>query len=827
MSEHPEYNKSEGQRVDHDPQQQQLEEFGRDRTSADQNAPDLNKPKKNIFSRVKERVMEMGGSAKIRSKMAGPERFAEAYNTFKLRDHEHRVDYLDNEKRIFSSRISDLQGRLDKIDASAESVMANIGDLPADIRQKFDAEKKLLQDALEKNKALLADVEQQLTVQHEKTSQYDEKLKIIARDLRKSIEQVLAGPESRLKYLKELQLQSAKEAINFQDKITEVETALGYMPIVWDKAPSETEQQIYAEQIKELNRLLKFYKKQLAEREKTVKTSGEKTEGLERRLSYLRGKKNKYAAIEERGLTPASVLQEQKAEDEKREKIELFLSKGRYPLDRVIEEWNKLYKSKLDISGNDFKRMFGEKERAEGVNFYTFMDLISVYAREKNIKLDFDTNKFVAEMQKLPRVKEPEKHGHGHEHTHKEHAKNEKGHDKDDADKENLAEHLRYTKYDLDLLIGEWNDLYRGKLMILPNEFKHSITEQGRLDIENKGIELGYFIDIVKIYARRKKIKINFDINEFYKAVDKNIITAEVEEVPSAAPEPEPQSSEDAANHEVSGEQAHAEPDSVAHGGEDESPSQEETEPEVESESEPAGHESEVSDAVSAAPELSAETNKKYEHNVTEFVRVWNKYLSEQFNLDQDELKREASEMFDPERFKTISISQLFEVLQRMFLKKDLGNKFDEIMSRPGDRKEFLSAIKKFNKLFSENRKGLAKLERLLKGKSFKETSQLKVQQEQLYDQKFSLAYLCDKWNEGSDFKMRIDELTRPGQLLKGNNSDSAVEVGAFLDAVEEYVGEKVPVANSQVNLTYVFGRVNIEEIINFDISHNRAAARS
>ncbi|MBU6447950.1 hypothetical protein KGQ24_03885, partial [Patescibacteria group bacterium] len=154
--EQPDYNSTAGEPVDHDPEQHS-------------ESPELNREKGTIFSRVKDRMAEIAGSAKIRARMAGPERFAEAYNQFKFRDHEHRVNYLHDEQRIFATRIEDLQSKIEKIDQSADSVIANIGDLPSDIRQKFEAEKELLKKALEKNKELLADVEQQMSVQHEKT----------------------------------------------------------------------------------------------------------------------------------------------------------------------------------------------------------------------------------------------------------------------------------------------------------------------------------------------------------------------------------------------------------------------------------------------------------------------------------------------------------------------------------------------------------------------------------------------------------------------------------------------------------------------------------
>lgn len=832
------HNHTEAGRINSDPDQQPK-------------TPDLNRGKGNIFSRVKEKVAEMAGSAKVRAKMAGPERFAEAYNQFKFRDHEHRVNYLQDERRIFATRIEDLQSKIEKIDQSAESVIANIGDLPTDIRQKFEAEKELLKKALEKNKGMLSDVEQQLSVQNEKTGEYDKKLKDIAKNLRESIDKVLAGPEERLQYLRDLGLQAGREALNFENKIGEIETALDHMPVVWDNAASKTEQDIYADQIKELRQLLKYYKKQLSERANTIKRTGDKSDALDKRLGYLRGKRDKYAAIEQNGIVPEAVLNEKKAENEKIREIENFLSKSRYPLDRVIAGWNKLYKSKLDLSGEDFNALFnernrlnklfyGEKSQREGIDYYTFMSLVSVYAKWKKINLDFDTQKFIFEMQKLPRLKESRGHEHGHGSEHGGHGEKSHGHEGE----EQMAERMRYNKYSLDALIAGWNKLHRAEMMILPNEFKNAITEQGRLEIKDKGIDIYYFADLVRQYAKKKKVKLHLDINEFAKAVkdfsefDKS---GEVHEHANAAVEENAEvnpGGTDVPNVETDDVEPTEHPENVS----------------VSTLREPKLNISEMPDAQStdiadyesplignSATEfdednearavevraLESGKNNKYERTINEFVRVWNKYFSGELKIDQAEFQSQALEMFEAKRFKTISISQMLEVMQKFFLKKEFGDNADEIVSGRGHRKDFIFALKKLSKFFSDNKKGFAHLEKSLKGKSFKEATQLRVEQEQLYGRKSNLAYLCDKWNEGSDFKLIIADLTRSGQPLSGMDAKADVEIGAFLDAAEEYVSKKVSVPSGQVNLTYIFGKLNFEQIINYDIRHNRAAARS
>ncbi|MBU6447433.1 hypothetical protein KGQ24_01145 [Patescibacteria group bacterium] len=818
--EQPEYNSTAGEPVDHDPDQHP-------------ETPDLNRGKGTIFSRVKDRMVEIAGSAKIRARMAGPERFAEAYNQFKFRDHEHRVNYLQDEQRIFASRIEDLQSKIEKIDQSADSVIANIGDLPSDIRQKFEAEKELLKKALEKNKELLADVEQQMSVQHEKTEQYDRKLKDIAKNLRESIDKALAGPEDRLQYLKGLSLQAGIEAANFRERLEEAETALDHMQLVWDSAASKTEQDVYKDQMAELKRLLKDYKKQLADREKVAAQAHGKSDALGKRLNYLRDKRDKYAAIEQNGVVPETVLKEKKEEAEKIREIETFLSRGRYSLDRVIEEWNKLYKSKLDLSGEDFKALFSQKERLDklfygeraqraGVDYYTFIDLVSVYAKWKKIKLDFDTSKFIFEMQKLPRIKEVGGHDHGHG------SGANKSHGHGEGNEKNLAERMRYSKYSLDALIAEWNKLHRAEMMILPNEFKNAITEQGSLEIKNKGIDIYYFADLVKRYAKKKKVKIKFDVNEFAKALKDLPVFSEPGDAGAPAAsvdEDHAEAAPDEAEQSASAEAGHApslltagSPDAQSAGPDYESPIPEDSVMEFEEQPE-----------IAAVGKESHEPkkNNRYERNIVTFAHIWNKYFSDEFKIDQSEFQKRSLEMFDPERFKTISISQMLEVIQKLFLEKEFDSNLDEIMNGQGHRKEFVNALKKLSSLFNGNKKGFERLEGDLRGKSFKESLQLTVAQEKLYKQKYTLAYLCDKWNEGFGFKLRIRELIRAGQALAGKDAGSSVEVGEFLDAAEENVSGKVRVNSSHVNLMYVFGKINFEAIINYDIRHNRAAARS
>lgn len=686
--------------MDHDPEhkQEQSDFTDEKKENLDPGMPDLNKPKKNIFSRFKERVSEMAESVKIRVRMSGPQQLAEKFVEFKYRDHEHRVNYLENEKRIFSARIADLKDRLSKIDASAESVITNIGDLPVGIRQKFDNEKKLLQDALQKNRELLEDVDQQLSVQQDKTDQYDKKFEKLTEKTEKSISEVLANPEARLNHLKDLHKQAVVEANNFETRIAETEEALGYMPLVWDGAPSRTEQDVYAAQIKELRDLLKFYKKQLDQRRNTAEQTAEQTRVLEKRLKYLQDKKEGYAKLAEKGFTP---------------------------------------------------REF-EKEP----------ELIGEYVEDKN--------KSEAERQK------------------------------------SLEEYLRRARYPIDRIIEAWNSLYMTKLMILPNEFKNSMTEQDRSSANKIGIDFHDFMDILKVYAKKKKIKFDFDLREFM---------ADVQKLPRMKNEPKRK----------------GEPQLLAA---DASESESSELPDYESPLIDVGSSTELKQEFGNSSLEGKETpesdkNKRYERSVILFEKAWNEYFSDQFHLNAAEFNDEAAKQFSPEKYKELNLRQLFAVAQSLFIKNRFKAKYSEIIHDPVKKEKYKQNIANFRIFFTEKTKGRTRIDKFFDGDKSND-KRLSKEWQDLYEKKFELGALCSLWNEIGDFIVSPKILSKFEKEFAGYTDESNVSIGEFLDVVEQYKNQQKPKSTGKSSgYSFEIDQLMFEGLVKYNTENNNDRTRS